>query len=401
MLKTKNYVLGTRIDKIKTKSVIRAVSNAIKNNRDCLHIVTVNPEITLLAKDNEHYRITLNKADINTADGMGITIAARIFNFKAHRLTGVDLTEKLLRKAHYRGWNVFLLGSSKETCHMLQQKIVSQYPGIQIAGCEPGIFFQNISDLSESRGHDMLLDRIKKSNPDILFVAFGAPKQELWIHKFVVDQKLARVAIGVGGTFDYLSGRIRRAPKRIRTLGFEWLYRLITQPKRLTRIYKATCVFLYHVLYWRIRMLLFRRKNVLGVIINGKNHILIAQSYAEPDAWKFPQGGQDPHESAEQAILREMSEELGTDKLEIIQKVPRFHKYTWNKNARSKYGYKGQKQTLFILKFTGTQQDINIEKHGELSNTAWVTKDALIQTISNIRKPLAKKVLHELSKLSH
>src|SRR5690606_23109000 len=143
-----------------------------------------------------------------------------------------------------------------------------------------------------------LIERINASKAEILLVAFGAPKQEIWIAENAKDLKHIQIAVGVGGLFDYLAGNVANPPKFVQTIGLEWLFRLITQPYRFKRIFRAVVVFPCRAFIWRIRMLLHYRENVLGVIQNQRGQLLlVSPAWSDVEKWQFPQGGIDGGES--------------------------------------------------------------------------------------------------------
>lgn len=194
-------------------------------------IVTPNPEMLVLAQKDKEFKTILNKADLAIADGVGLVFASLLFGKKIKkRIQGVDLMEKILSIPEGR---VFLLGSRGSA-----EKLLKKYP--------------RVVDFSEDL--DNAADHINKSQANILFVALGAPRQEKWIDKNLPKLPTVKIAMGVGGAFDFLSGKIKRAPKFIRKMGFEWLWRLVLEPKRLPRILKAVIVFPFLVLIFKLRL---------------------------------------------------------------------------------------------------------------------------------------------------
>jgi len=197
--------------------------------------------------------------------------------------------------------------------------------------------------------------------------------------------------IGVGGTIDFLAEQIKRAPQSWRQLGLEWLWRLIQEPWRWKRIIRAVIIFPLACLRWKLGNLFIYRKNVAGFIINNNKQILLGK-HARTGEWKLPQGGSKNAKTKNQfesAITREMSEELGTDKFEIVKMVKNCYKYRFPEFNKS-YNidkFTGQKQTLFLLKFTGSDQDIILDKH-EHTDWQWVNSDQVLQIASPKRRKL-------------
>jgi N-acetylglucosaminyldiphosphoundecaprenol N-acetyl-beta-D-mannosaminyltransferase len=195
-----------------------------------LHQVsTVNPEFIVAARRDPEFRSALLGSYLSTADGVGVVLAARILGRPLRgRLTGVELVETIAGLADPRP-RLFLLGAAEGVAEEAAARLVARYPGCQVTGCYSG------SPAPEEV--DEILTRIRAAGADTLLVAFGAPAQEKWIARYC--RQLAGcgivLAIGVGGTFDYLAGRVPRAPRLIRRAGFEWLYRLVRQPWRWRR----------------------------------------------------------------------------------------------------------------------------------------------------------------------
>lgn len=216
-------------------------------------VVTVNPEFIMEAQGNTRFRDVLNAASCALADGVGLLLASRILYGKNvfTRMTGVHTTVGLCELASQVGASIYLVGGkegvAKKTAAVLQQK----YPALVVVGAEVGIPLKGTRTSIEYT--DELLSRINTAQPAILFLAFGAPKQELWIADNLSKMPSVKIAMGVGGTFDYLSGEVPYAPHWIRTVGLEWLYRLFKEPRRANRIITATVRFPLAVIIDRIK----------------------------------------------------------------------------------------------------------------------------------------------------
>ncbi|MBI4708873.1 MAG: WecB/TagA/CpsF family glycosyltransferase [Candidatus Portnoybacteria bacterium] len=230
-------MLGVRIDNLKTEEALQKTQEFLGENHH-RHIVTVNPEILVLAQKDKEFKEILNKADLSVADGIGIVWASRFLGEAIkERIAGVDLIEKLilrLRSLRLRsGYNakVFLLGGRGGVA----EKIAGEW--LEVVG-----FTEDI---------DSAVSLINQCQPDILFMALGAPRQEKWIAQNLKNLPSVKVAMGVGGAFNMLSGRINRAPKFMRKVGLEWLWRLILEPRRIGRIFNAVIVFPWLVINYR------------------------------------------------------------------------------------------------------------------------------------------------------
>jgi N-acetylglucosaminyldiphosphoundecaprenol N-acetyl-beta-D-mannosaminyltransferase len=191
-------------------------------------VATVNPEFVMRARQDAEFRALLNAADLATPDGMGIILAARVLGRPLRgRTTGVGLTEALAALAARQGYRLFLLGAAPGVAAEAGRIWAARYPGLQIAGAYPG------SPAEDER--EEIAARIAAGAADLLFVAFGAPAQDLWIARNRAALPTVRLAMGVGGVFDYVTGRAPLAPPLVRRVGLEWLYRLYRQPWRWRR----------------------------------------------------------------------------------------------------------------------------------------------------------------------
>jgi N-acetylglucosaminyldiphosphoundecaprenol N-acetyl-beta-D-mannosaminyltransferase len=221
------YLAGVRLDDINLDEVVTAVESMINEQRHGL-IATVNAEFIVEAQTNRVYREAINTAALSLPDGSGPTILAHLRRTPLQeRIPGVDLAERLVNEAAERGWRVFLLGGANEAARKAAAVWTSRYPDLQIAGTHDGS--------SKPEAAPAIVKEIRASKADIIFVAFSFPRQELWITENI-EATGAAVGIGLGGTFDYVAGLRKRAPKLWRRLGLEWLYRFITQPWRYRRM---------------------------------------------------------------------------------------------------------------------------------------------------------------------
>jgi len=224
-------ILGVKIDSDDFAGVMQKIKNFLHENK--LHqIATVNPEFIVSAQYDKEFKNILNKCDLCVADGFGLQLAAKFLGEKiGPRLTGVDLTWEIAKFSAENGYSIFLLGAKEGIAKEAAERIKFLYPNLKIAGTWAG-----------SPQEEGLIERINQTKPDILLVSFGAPKQEKFIYNNK-DKIKVKLAMGVGGTFDYLAEIVPYAPNWIRTLGLEWLYRLVTQPKRFKRIFNAIIKF--------------------------------------------------------------------------------------------------------------------------------------------------------------
>jgi len=190
------------------------------------HVVTANPEIVMLARERQDFRSIVEQAYV-VPDGIGIVYAARWTNQPIYeRVTGVELLEALMAEADRRRWIVYLLGAHPEVISLAAEKLAERYPGARVVGHRDGYFRQD--------EEEQIVQEIAEKQPHLLFVALGAPRQEQWMAKYR-DQLNASLMMGVGGSFDVISGKVKRAPAIWQKLHLEWFYRLMCQPSRWKR----------------------------------------------------------------------------------------------------------------------------------------------------------------------
>ncbi len=227
-------LLGVRVDDVTMDEAVAAISGWLAVG-GAHHVVTVNPEFVMAAQHDASFADVLRRSDLAVPDGIGLQLAARWTGQRLRsRVPGVELCERLAQLSQRHGWRLFLLGAGPGIAQATAAVLERRFPGVMIAGCLAGS--PRVED------EPALRDAILAARPDILLVAFGAPAQDLWIAR---NQPLLQVpvAIGVGGTFDYLSGNVVRAPRWMRRLGLEWLFRLVRQPWRWRRIWTAVVRF--------------------------------------------------------------------------------------------------------------------------------------------------------------
>ncbi|MEK7652127.1 MAG: WecB/TagA/CpsF family glycosyltransferase [Patescibacteria group bacterium] len=313
------------------------------------------------------------------------------------RISGVDFFWDLVELAEKKNLSIFLLGSYGNTPDLVANKIKEKYPRVKIAG---------FSD--KGPGNQDIVSEINNSKAGMLFVAYGPVKQETWIktHLSKLDIKLA---IGLGGTFDYISGKVLRAPHFLRSVGLEWLFRLIMQPKRFKRIWNGTVRLIMGAFRYKVFMSMLYRQNVASVILNKENMVFVAKRGREAekygsvieDHWQFPQGGVDSKENLEKAVLREVREETNITDLSILGKSEKTHSYLWNSTIRklwfNRLKFKGQEQTIFYLKYHGNGSEIKLDDE-ELTEYKWVKPSEIKTVIHSVRSGMVDIVLEDLNK---
>ena len=228
-------ILGIRVDETTMAAALDFLAATICAHQIRAHqedvrmrrVVTLNPEgLSLAAADTAFAKIVEN-ADLVTADGAGLLWAARQLGHPLpERVTGIDFMLRACARAAQEGWRVYLLGAKPGIAEAAAAKLQEQYAGLKISGLHHGYF----ADME-----DEVIEQINAARPDLLFVALGLPAQERFCATYQQHIKAA-VAIGVGGSFDVLSGKIKRAPLFMQRLRLEWLWRLLLQPSRLPRM---------------------------------------------------------------------------------------------------------------------------------------------------------------------
>ena len=215
-----------RIDALTYPALLDSVAQMIDEGRPH-QIATANPEFVMHAQRDPTFRAVLERADLCMADGVGLLWAARrLGHCLPERVTGSDSVPLIAARAARQGWRLFLLGAAPGVAERTAAILTRQNPGLQIAGAFAG---------SPAEGEaPAIVDRIRRARVDVLLVAYGAPAQDLWISRHR-DELAVPVMMGVGGTFDHIAGVQRRAPGWLQRIGLEWLFRLVTQPRRWRR----------------------------------------------------------------------------------------------------------------------------------------------------------------------
>ena len=222
-------ILGVDIDNINIEEAGEKTKELVeKSNKTCKMIVAPNVEFIMTAQKDEEFFNILKKADFATPDSIGVMIGGKLQKkpFK-QRIPGQAYFRKVLEVGEKEGWTFYLLGGKGDVPKLAVQNIKKIYPNLNIVGSQEGFF--------ETASEDEVIKQINELQPNVLFVAMGAPIQEKWIAKHQKELKVD-VAAGQGGTFDYEAGKIKRAPVIFQKLGIEWLWRLILQPSRIFRM---------------------------------------------------------------------------------------------------------------------------------------------------------------------
>ncbi|MEA2098429.1 MAG: WecB/TagA/CpsF family glycosyltransferase [Patescibacteria group bacterium] len=282
-------ILDVKINEITITEVLEKIKSFLLSDQQ-YYIVTLNPEMIVEAQENYYFKKIVNEADLVIPDGIGIVLANRFLNNQilSKKITGIDLIYKICESEFVKDKRIYLLGAGEEIAEKTAKVLSKKYDDLNIVGAEEGIrskisnfqfpisnkfsifnfkilrqVIKRIEKVCDDRQKILkqvqndnqihiscnnLIQRINKAQPDIIFVAFGAPKQEEWICKNLKKMPSVKLAIGVGGSFDFISGKVKRAPLIFQKLWLEWLWRLILEPRRVGRIYNATVKFSWLVL---------------------------------------------------------------------------------------------------------------------------------------------------------
>jgi N-acetylglucosaminyldiphosphoundecaprenol N-acetyl-beta-D-mannosaminyltransferase len=219
------------VDRITLEEAVRRCEAFIEDGRPRQLAVVNAAKLVKMDADPELAGI-VRGADLVLADGVSVVWAARLLGRPLpERVTGIDLMERLVGRAADRGYRVFFLGAEAEVCRQVVARYEARYPGLIVCGWRDGYF--------RSEEESAVSEQIRRARPDILFVAMGTPAKERWIYRHLHALSVP-VCHGVGGSFDVVAGRVRRAPRLVQRAGGEWLWRLMQEPRRLWRRYLVT-----------------------------------------------------------------------------------------------------------------------------------------------------------------
>lgn len=420
-------LFGLEINTETKNQILDVLESRINQNRKTF-IVTPYSEFFGHAARNYKFRDVINAADIALPDGIGVQWAAyydsiplksknyylKIFEaFLLMILTGVQILfsgkriksiipEKisgssffwdLVSLASQKNLKIFLLGGFENTPELVAKAVQKRFPNVQLAG------------FSNGGPEEISVDEINKAGTDILMVAYGPVTQEFWI-KENLERLNVKIAIGLGGTFDYVAGKKPLAPLLLRNIGLEWLFRLFTQPERFKRIWNGVIGLILIAIRYKVFMSMPFRANIADAIINKENKVFLGKrnpnlkydrngEYTKELHWQFPQGGIDQGEEISVAAIREAREETGMRSLKFLGVAGTTHCYHWNHGCRYLWKdrqHKGQEQQLAFLRFEGNNSeiDLNLDEDKEFSEYQWVAIEDVPKLVHPFRQPLVK-----------
>lgn len=220
-------LFGIQVSKMNMNETVRYLSQAVRDRR-VHHVVTANPIMVMTGFEDPDFMAMLKGADMVVPDGAGLVWAAsRVGKPVAERVAGYDLVQELFRVGSDEGWRVYLLGTTQEVIEAARDNVKRRFPGLQIVGCRNGFFGPDEDD--------RVVEEIAAASPDLLLVGRSTYTQDPWIAKHR-DRLQVPVMIGVGGSFDVMAGKLKRAPRWMQALRLEWLHRLLLEPSRWRRM---------------------------------------------------------------------------------------------------------------------------------------------------------------------
>lgn len=233
-------ILGVKVHALTNTRTLALIEAFIASGQPH-QLVTVNPEFVVEAQHDAEFRQIINRAALAMPDGIGVLKAARFLGTTPlpERVAGSDLVVRLAELSHLKGYRIYFLGAQPGVAEQAIEKLRQPYPNLQVAGTYAGS-----PAIAEN---EAIVERILPTRPDILLVAYGAPRQDKWIARNLERLQIP-VCIGVGGSFDFIAGTQQRAPAWVQRLGLEWFHRLLTQPWRWRRIWNAVPRFSWLVL---------------------------------------------------------------------------------------------------------------------------------------------------------
>lgn len=218
------------MDVATTKATTYLIKNRILKGIFTQHVVVNVAKLVHMQKDPE-LRASVSSCDIINIDGMGVVWGARFLGHKVpERVAGVDLFHELISMSAENGLSIYLLGATEEVVSKTASVVLSRYPSIKLSGYHHGYFWDD---------EEAVVEKVRESGAQLLFVAITSPKKENFINRWKEDLGV-KFVMGVGGTFDVVSGKVKRAPVWMQRSGLEWLYRVIQEPGRMWKRYLST-----------------------------------------------------------------------------------------------------------------------------------------------------------------
>lgn len=429
-------VAGLKISSVKKAELLPAISTRIKSNQKTF-VCTPYSEFLHATFTKPEFRDVLNSADFAIADGIGILWARYFLSipmfFKRYylsileswvqviwtgatillnpkrlyqngipeKIVGADFAWDLARLAAENNFSLYLLGGMGDVPELTSKVLKNKFPNLNVVGAS-----------NKDMNDESIFEDLNLVKPDMLFVAFKAQTAEEWIVSNLENLPV-KFVIALGGTFDYIAGKKKQPPRFVRNAGLEWLYRLITQPSRVHRIFNATWGLVLGLVRYKVFDNAGFRANGVAVVVNSEGKILLCKrvpSYSKSnpkiffeDYWQFPQGGLDKNENHVFGAQRELREETGISSVEVLGEARFKNSYLWNNPTRKlfrfkTYHFKGQIQDTVFFKFVGEETEIKLDQR-ELLTYEWLSPQEVLKKIAPERVFHAEKVLAELEKI--
>ncbi|HXE98647.1 MAG TPA: WecB/TagA/CpsF family glycosyltransferase [Dongiaceae bacterium] len=237
-------ILDTPVDVVDMAGALDFVDRYIAGADKPGYILAVNPEKVYALRENPFLKDFFQEAALLIPDGIGMVYAMRLLaGKKVSRVPGADLMQQICARSAGNGHRIFIYGATEEVNRGAVEELQNRYPGINIVGRANGYV--------KPEEMDALVERINRAGTDILFVALGSPRQEKWLHEHLPKLSI-KLAQGIGGTLDTITGHVKRAPQVFQSLGLEWFYRLASQPSRAGR-QKRLPLFAWEILTAKLR----------------------------------------------------------------------------------------------------------------------------------------------------
>lgn len=249
-------ILKVGVNSTSMEQVLRFVA-ARFNDKEKFYIVTPNPEIVLKAYKSPFLARIISDADISVPDGVGLRYAARFIDgTKLNIIPGKKLFWEILKIANKKKLKIVLFGGMGEDSQKAKEQIEKNFKGLEVLAVTPPLYDDNASPINkeEREKEKKVFGRVKIFQPDLIFVGLTTPKQESWIRKHFFNFPTITGAMTVGDTFAYVGGVVKNPPEWLEQSGFEWFFRLLTQPKRIKRILNATVIFPIKIVLWKFGM---------------------------------------------------------------------------------------------------------------------------------------------------
>lgn len=221
-------ILGVQIDRVNMRAALEKIEDFIEKEELPKLVVTPNSEIIVMALEDAQFKEIINNADLSIPDGAGVILASRLLkDYLPERVAGFDLMNELINLSASKGYRIYLLGGEPGVVDIVRARLQERHPGLKISGCHHGYLNQETEP--------KFIEEVNSLSPDLLFVGMGVPLQEKFLARNLPVLKV-KVAMTVGGSFDVIAGKSKRAPRWMQKLNLEWLFRLIQEPRRIGRM---------------------------------------------------------------------------------------------------------------------------------------------------------------------